>query len=54
VITPIESITFRGKQIVYLKDGKPGPHCTALYKALTAIQFGEAPDKYGWTEELKL
>ena len=52
VITPIESITFRGEEIVYLKDGKPGPHCTELYTALTAIQQADAPDKFGWTEEI--
>lgn len=54
VITPVESITLGGEEIVYLKDGKPGPHCTKLYNALTAIQFGDAPDTYGWTEEIKL
>jgi branched-chain amino acid aminotransferase len=54
VITPIESITYHGEEIVYLKNGKPGPHCTALYKALTGIQFGEVPDKYGWTKEIEV
>lgn len=54
IITPIESITLRGEEIVYLKDGKPGPHCTALYKALTGLQFGEVPDKYGWTVEVEI
>jgi branched-chain amino acid aminotransferase len=54
VITPIERITVRGRDIVYLPDGKPGPHCTALYRALTAIQFGDAPDLHGWTQELPL
>jgi branched-chain amino acid aminotransferase len=52
IITPIESITFRGEEIVYLRDGKPGPHCTALYKGLTGIQTGDLPDKYGWTKEI--
>jgi branched-chain amino acid aminotransferase len=52
VITPIESITYHGEEIVYLKNGKPGPHCTKLYKALTAIQFGETDDPYGWTKEI--
>jgi len=52
VITPIESITFRGEDIVYLQDGKPGRHCTELYEALTAIQFGDADDPYGWAEEI--
>ncbi len=54
VITPVESITLRGEEIIYLKDGKPGPHCTALYRGLTTIQCGDAPDKYGWTEEIKI
>ncbi|MBM3317715.1 MAG: branched-chain amino acid aminotransferase [Candidatus Eisenbacteria bacterium] len=54
VITPIESITHGGEEIVYLADGKPGPHCTKLYQALTAIQFGDAPDRFGWTEEIPL
>ncbi len=53
VITPIESITLRGEEIVYLKDGKPGPHCTKLYHGLTAIQSGDVPDPYGWTEEIR-
>ena len=54
VITPIESITWRGQPIVYLKDGQPGPHCTKLYRGLTALQYGDAPDKYGWTEEIRI
>ena len=54
VLTPIESITYRGKEIVYLADGKPGPHCTALYEALTGIQFGERPDPYGWTKQIEV
>lgn len=53
VITPIEAIHFRGEEIVYLPDGKPGPHCTELYSALTAIQLGDSEDKYGWTEEIR-
>jgi branched-chain amino acid aminotransferase len=52
IITPIESISLRGREIVYLKDGKPGPHCTALYKGLTGIQFGDLEDKHGWTVEV--
>jgi branched-chain amino acid aminotransferase len=54
VLTPIESITYRGKETVYLEDGKAGPHCTALYEALTGIQFGERPDPYGWTKEIEV
>lgn len=54
VITPIESITFRGREIVYLKDGRTGPHCTKLYNALTSIQHGDAEDKFGWTERIEV
>lgn len=50
VITPVESITYRGKDFVYAKDGKAGPVTAELYRRLTAIQWGEAPDPYGWTE----
>ena len=50
VITPVEAITYRGKDFVYAKDGKAGPITMAMYKRLTAIQLGEAPDPYGWTE----
>jgi branched-chain amino acid aminotransferase len=54
VLTPIECISHHGKEIVYLKDGRPGPHCTALYQALTGIQFGDRPDPYGWTKEIEV
>jgi branched-chain amino acid aminotransferase len=50
VITPVEAITWQGTDYVYVKDGKAGPITTELYQRLTAIQWGEAPDPYGWTE----
>ena len=50
VITPVEAITYRGKDFVYTKDGKAGPITMEMYKRLTAIQLGEVPDPYGWTE----
>jgi branched-chain amino acid aminotransferase len=50
VITPVEAITYRDREFVYAKDGKAGPITTELYRRLTAIQWGEAPDPYGWTE----
>lgn len=50
VITPIRSIADpeMEKIITYSKDSKPGPISYALYNKLTAIQFGEIPDPYGW------
>jgi branched-chain amino acid aminotransferase len=52
VITPVESITYRGQDYVYAKGGKAGPITADLYGRLTAIQVGEAPDPYGWTESI--
>ncbi len=50
VITPVESVTYRGREYVYGERGRAGPVTTALYKRLTAIQWGETEDPYGWTE----
>jgi branched-chain amino acid aminotransferase len=50
VITPVEAVVYRDAEYVYARDGKAGPVTTELYKRLTAIQWGEAPDPYGWTE----
>jgi len=49
-VTPVEAVTYRGKDFVYTKGGVAGPVTTELYKRLTSIQVGEAPDPYGWTE----
>jgi branched-chain amino acid aminotransferase len=51
VITPIKRIVdpVAGKEFTY-GNGEAGPVCTHLYKEYTAIQFGESPDPFGWTE----
>lgn len=49
VITSIGSITYRDRKAVYSTNGEPGPICTKLYRKLTAIQLGDEPDPYGWT-----
>ncbi len=50
VISPIAKIVDPGKNKVYeyCKDGKPGPVTMKLYNKLTAIQYGDAPDEFGW------
>lgn len=50
VITPIERIDDLDRDISYVfaKDGNPGPVSTRLYQQLRAIQYGDAPDPYGW------
>ncbi len=52
VITPIRSITWRDRKVVYAKDDKPGKHCLALFNKLTAIQIGDEPDRYGWVHRV--
>ena len=56
VISPIERIDDLelGKSYVISKDGKPGPVCTKLYEKLRAIQYGDAPDLYGWVTVLDI
>ena len=56
VISPIERIDDleMGKSYVFAKDGKPGPVCTKLYEKLRAIQYGDAPDSYGWVTVLDI
>jgi branched-chain amino acid aminotransferase len=50
VITPVGRIddADTGKSYVFSKNGEPGQVCLKLYHALRAIQYGEAPDPYGW------
>lgn len=48
VITPVRSIRYRDREMVYCPDGEPGPNCTELYHKLRAIQLGEVPDPHGW------
>jgi len=52
VITPVRSITYRDRVMVYCQDGRPGPVCADLYQRLTAIQCGDAPDPYGWVRRV--
>ncbi|MCK4342061.1 MAG: branched-chain amino acid aminotransferase [Phycisphaerae bacterium] len=52
VITPVGSITYRDRKVVYSKDGRPGRYCVELYQRLRAIQLGDMPDKYGWVHRV--
>ena len=47
VVTPIGSIAFEGKEIVY-NDFKVGVITQKLYDLLTKIQLREEEDPYGW------
>lgn len=56
VITPIKKIVdpIANRTFTYGDGVNPGPVCTRLYNAYTAIQFGEAEDPFGWTEVVDL
>ncbi len=50
VISPVSRIDDLDDNITYefSKDGEPGPVSKELYTRLRAIQYGDAPDKFGW------
>jgi branched-chain amino acid aminotransferase len=52
VITPIKRICdpAMNKIYEYCRDGNPGPVSSKLYYKLTAIQNGDAEDKFGWID----
>ena len=52
VITPVGSITYRDRKVVYSKDGEAGERCQQLYNKLLSIQLGEEPDSHGWIRRI--
>jgi branched-chain amino acid aminotransferase len=51
VISPIGELATK-TQTLKLCDGKASELTQRLYDEITAIQYGEKPDPYGWVEEL--
>ena len=49
VISPIGELSYKGKQYI-VNNFEIGETEQKLYDALTAIQWGNAPDTFGWTE----
>jgi branched-chain amino acid aminotransferase len=49
VISPIKRIYDADLDKEYLYGQEPGVWSTKLYNKLRAIQYGDEPDKYGWT-----
>jgi branched-chain amino acid aminotransferase len=52
VIAPVGKFGDDGGEIV-VNNNEPGPVARRLYDSLTAIQYGRAPDPYGWTYRVK-
>ncbi|MEZ0391993.1 MAG: branched-chain amino acid aminotransferase [Pseudobdellovibrionaceae bacterium] len=51
VVSPMGELYYQGKQWV-LNEKKIGPLAQKLYQEITAIQYGEATDSWGWIERL--
>ena len=49
VLTPVGSVTRHGVEHAIPARSEPGPTCADLYKRLTEIQCGDAPDPRDWT-----
>lgn len=52
VISPIGSVTHKGKKHVFYSETEVGPKTKALYDRLTGIQFGDVEDIHGWVVEV--
>ncbi|HEU4369800.1 MAG TPA: branched-chain amino acid aminotransferase [Methylomirabilota bacterium] len=48
VISPVGELAYRGRRVV-VNHGRIGELAQKLYDTIVAIQYGEAPDPYGWT-----
>jgi branched-chain amino acid aminotransferase len=51
VISPVGQFAYRGETIT-IAHGQPGPLVRRLYDAITALQYGAAPDPHGWRIEV--
>ena len=52
VISPVGKLMYQGKEYV-ICNNEIGPVSQELYDKLTAIQWGKAPDPFGWTYPVK-
>ncbi|OAY35649.1 branched-chain amino acid aminotransferase 2, chloroplastic isoform X2 [Manihot esculenta] len=52
VVSPVGSITYKGKRVSYAEGGGFGAVSQQLYTVLTRLQMGLTEDKMNWTVEL--
>lgn len=52
VISPIGELKWGDKKMIF-NNGEIGPVSQKLYDSLTALQWGKAPDTFGWTYEIQ-
>jgi branched-chain amino acid aminotransferase len=48
VISPVGELAYKGRRFV-VNQGRIGELAQKLYDTIVAIQYGAAPDPYGWT-----
>lgn len=53
VISPVGSLTYKGKKHVFYSEKKAGPVTTKLYNTLYGIQLGDVEDKHDWVYQVK-
>jgi branched-chain amino acid aminotransferase len=53
VISPVGELFHKG-ETVFINDNKIGPVARKLFDAITAIQYGEAPDTFGWVHHVEI
>ena len=51
VISPVGMLRYRGRDIT-VNGGGIGKISRALFDEITAIQYGEIPDRHGWTRRV--
>jgi branched-chain amino acid aminotransferase len=51
VISPVGELAWRGRGYT-IADGRTGALAGRLFDELTAIQYGQRPDPYGWVQEV--
>jgi branched-chain amino acid aminotransferase len=51
VLTPVGTLGWKGEDLV-INGGQPGEVARRLFEAITAIQYGRAPDTHGWMTEI--
>ncbi|MGZ6479730.1 MAG: aminotransferase class IV, partial [Bdellovibrionales bacterium] len=52
VVSPIGELAFKGEKFV-IHGNEVGPLSQRLFTSISAIQRGQAPDKFGWIKPLK-
>ncbi|MHA2494757.1 MAG: branched-chain amino acid aminotransferase, partial [Candidatus Hodarchaeales archaeon] len=52
IIAPVGGLVYKDSRYS-INDGQVGPVAQSLYDELTAIQYGEKEDPYGWIHKIK-